>query len=303
MLRYARMLVDMRIEGSFPKFIEFFNKHEVLIRQQVKYEWIPTNCLHCGCLAMLKNHGERNLESGKNGGKSSISNLKSKKLRRQMSPPRAQFPPPPQLGNSYQALVNEGSGHEPPDSGITPPPPWIIWSHGTFDALTGLISRTKIYHQSPHRQFYPSDRATGDHGPTGDTMPKFHRGGETSPFSMPNTKSPNPDGYSSGLFKATWDMTMDMVCSAILDFFKTGHMRLSKHRLLILLDSFMLDLPSSPSTCDFILAMDGSQSDGIDGSKCGKAARKEKKLIGEASKIEEGSTTGKILFFRHKTCF
>ena len=62
MLRYARVLVDMRIEGSFPEFIEFFNEHEVLIRQPVKYEWIPTKCLHCEMFGMLKNHVERNLE-------------------------------------------------------------------------------------------------------------------------------------------------------------------------------------------------------------------------------------------------
>ncbi|KAJ8430542.1 LOW QUALITY PROTEIN: hypothetical protein Cgig2_012326 [Carnegiea gigantea] len=48
MLRYARVFMDMRIEGSFLEFIEFFNEHEVLIREQVKYEWIPTKYLHCG---------------------------------------------------------------------------------------------------------------------------------------------------------------------------------------------------------------------------------------------------------------
>ncbi|KAJ8419237.1 LOW QUALITY PROTEIN: hypothetical protein Cgig2_028766 [Carnegiea gigantea] len=90
----------------------------------------PPNASIVGCLAMLKDHVERNLESGKNRGKSSISNLKSKKMRLQprrsllqqtriqclelmishqwMFPPRAQSPPLPQLDNSYQALVNEG---------------------------------------------------------------------------------------------------------------------------------------------------------------------------------------------------
>ena len=48
MIKYARVLVDMELEGSFPDTIEFFNEHEVLIRQEIKYAWMPTKCQCCG---------------------------------------------------------------------------------------------------------------------------------------------------------------------------------------------------------------------------------------------------------------
>ena len=47
MIRYARLLVEMPIDGPFPNHIEFFNEDEVLIRQPVTYEWIPTKCSRC----------------------------------------------------------------------------------------------------------------------------------------------------------------------------------------------------------------------------------------------------------------
>jgi len=45
MIRCARVLVDMQLEGSFPDFIQFFNEQDILIRQQIHYEWIPIKCL------------------------------------------------------------------------------------------------------------------------------------------------------------------------------------------------------------------------------------------------------------------
>jgi len=46
-LHYARLLIDMPISGPFPAYVEFFNDAEVLIRQEVVYEWLPTKCDHC----------------------------------------------------------------------------------------------------------------------------------------------------------------------------------------------------------------------------------------------------------------
>jgi len=50
MIRYARLLIEMPIEGPFPDHIEFFNEAGILIRQPVTYEWIPTKCNHCAML-------------------------------------------------------------------------------------------------------------------------------------------------------------------------------------------------------------------------------------------------------------
>ncbi|KAJ8419338.1 LOW QUALITY PROTEIN: hypothetical protein Cgig2_024013 [Carnegiea gigantea] len=47
MLRYARLLIDISLDSSFPDFIEFFNDNEVLVRQQVVYEWEYVTCAHC----------------------------------------------------------------------------------------------------------------------------------------------------------------------------------------------------------------------------------------------------------------
>ena len=46
MLKYARLLVEMPLDGSFPEYIEFANEKDVLIRQRVVYEWLPIKCSH-----------------------------------------------------------------------------------------------------------------------------------------------------------------------------------------------------------------------------------------------------------------
>ena len=56
MLKYARLLVEMRLDGSFPNYIEFSNEKNVLIRQNVLYEWIPLKCSHCKMFAHTTDH-------------------------------------------------------------------------------------------------------------------------------------------------------------------------------------------------------------------------------------------------------
>jgi len=53
-IRYARLLVEMPIEGPFPEHVDFFNEEGVLIRQQVSYKWVPTKCNHCAMLGHTK---------------------------------------------------------------------------------------------------------------------------------------------------------------------------------------------------------------------------------------------------------
>ena len=43
-------------------------------------------------------------------------------------------------------------------------------------------------------------------------------------FSIPNHKSPGPDGYSSGFFKHMWQHAGHLVCTLIRDFFHTTTM-------------------------------------------------------------------------------
>jgi len=47
MLKYARLLVEIPLEGNFPYFIEFANEKDIIIRQEVVYEWEPVKYTHC----------------------------------------------------------------------------------------------------------------------------------------------------------------------------------------------------------------------------------------------------------------
>ena len=46
MIGYARLLIDILLDSSFPEYIEFFNENELLIRQHVVYEWKPVIFSH-----------------------------------------------------------------------------------------------------------------------------------------------------------------------------------------------------------------------------------------------------------------
>ena len=46
MLKYARMLVEMHIDGPFSEYIEFANEKDILLRQKVHYEWLPIKCTY-----------------------------------------------------------------------------------------------------------------------------------------------------------------------------------------------------------------------------------------------------------------
>ncbi|XP_062085914.1 uncharacterized protein LOC133792021 [Humulus lupulus] len=52
-------------------------------------------------------------------------------------------------------------------------------------------------------------------------------------FSIPNTKSPGPDGYGSGFFKAVWSKIGEEVCSAISYCFESGNFPSKLHETTI----------------------------------------------------------------------
>ena len=47
LLHYARVLIDIPLANDFPKYVEFTNDKDVLIRQSMVYEWKPFKCCHC----------------------------------------------------------------------------------------------------------------------------------------------------------------------------------------------------------------------------------------------------------------
>lgn len=54
MIGYARLLIEVPMEGPFPDFIEFFDEYGVLVHQPVKFEWKPCICEHCGLFGHLE---------------------------------------------------------------------------------------------------------------------------------------------------------------------------------------------------------------------------------------------------------
>jgi len=55
-------------------------------------------------------------------------------------------------------------------------------------------------------------------------------------FSIQNHKSPGPDGFSSGFFKSSWNLTGPLVCAMVRKFFQTGSMPpfISATKLIVL---------------------------------------------------------------------
>ncbi|KAJ8420055.1 hypothetical protein Cgig2_021283 [Carnegiea gigantea] len=43
-LKYVRILIEIQLEENFPEYTEFVNEHNVVVRQQVEYEWKPIKC-------------------------------------------------------------------------------------------------------------------------------------------------------------------------------------------------------------------------------------------------------------------
>ncbi|KAJ8420159.1 hypothetical protein Cgig2_021594 [Carnegiea gigantea] len=66
-------------------------------------------------------------------------------------------------------------------------------------------------------------------------------------FSIPNTKSPGPDGFSSGFFKATWHLTGELVRGVIHQFFQIGLIPgfLGETKLVLILKSLTPHRPRS----------------------------------------------------------
>ena len=55
-------------------------------------------------------------------------------------------------------------------------------------------------------------------------------------YSIPNHKSPGPDGFSSGFFKSSWNSTGPLVCTMVKQFFQSGYMPpfISATKLIVL---------------------------------------------------------------------
>mgnify|MGYP001070461423 CR=1 FL=1 len=138
-IRYARLLVEMPIEGPFPDHVDFFNEDGVLIRQQISYEWIPNKCTHCAMLGHTEDVCKKRKEV--------VRTEWRKKAQTTLSPPRvtsrpgpnpAPMPRPLEASTSLEpppevfTLVTKGTS---PKRSPEPPEPPLRESHNSFEVL------------------------------------------------------------------------------------------------------------------------------------------------------------------------
>ncbi|KAL0284294.1 UNVERIFIED_CONTAM: hypothetical protein Sangu_2834200 [Sesamum angustifolium] len=71
---------------------------------------------------------------------------------------------------------------------------------------------------------------------------------KTAVFQISDNKAPGPDGYTSCFFKKAWNIVGDLVCSAVMDFFRSGRMlRQLNHTIIALVPKS----EHSPSVADY----------------------------------------------------
>lgn len=52
-LKYARLLIDIQLDASFPDHVDFVNDQDVVVRILVSYEWKPLKCTYCNMYGHL----------------------------------------------------------------------------------------------------------------------------------------------------------------------------------------------------------------------------------------------------------
>ncbi|KAJ8432403.1 hypothetical protein Cgig2_010005 [Carnegiea gigantea] len=105
-VQFARLLIEMSIEGPFSDYIEFINDKEVVERQAMKYEWKPVKCQHCKML----------------GHDDMVCRKKKKRVRRTTHRPLTVTTERLPEQNSFMALLEEEAPPGPSrrDGGIAP---------------------------------------------------------------------------------------------------------------------------------------------------------------------------------------
>jgi len=98
-----------------------------------------------------------------------------------------------------------------------------VVAHEMLIFYKALLGKQQINREQLSLQSY--DWAPTFSGPANRTHSSIfssrHQGGL---FSIPSIKSPRPDGYNSGFYKATWEKIGPLVCSAAQESFSTCKM-------------------------------------------------------------------------------
>ncbi|KAK4402846.1 hypothetical protein Sango_1025300 [Sesamum angolense] len=78
---------------------------------------------------------------------------------------------------------------------------------------------------------------------------------KTAVFQISDNKAPGPDGYTSCFFKKTWNIMGDLVCRAVMDFFRSGRMLRQLNHTIIALVPNLSNLLQQPTTDRYRAAM------------------------------------------------
>ena len=71
-LSYARILINIPVDGPFLEFIDFINDHDVIVRLIVEYEWKPLKWNHRKMFGHIEEECRRKVKTRRNGEKSRI---------------------------------------------------------------------------------------------------------------------------------------------------------------------------------------------------------------------------------------
>lgn len=62
---FAKFLVEVRMDQSFPKVIHKLDEKGCIIEQKVTHNWLPTTCIICHIVGHTKEQCHKNLPKGK----------------------------------------------------------------------------------------------------------------------------------------------------------------------------------------------------------------------------------------------
>ncbi|KAJ8426671.1 hypothetical protein Cgig2_030090 [Carnegiea gigantea] len=67
-ISYARLLIDIHLDGTFPDYVDFITDKGIVTKQRVKYEWRPLKRSHCNTFAHFKSDCRKRRTDNQNGG-------------------------------------------------------------------------------------------------------------------------------------------------------------------------------------------------------------------------------------------
>lgn len=218
-LQFARVLIDMEIKKNPPEAVKFVNENGVILEQKICYEWKPTRCGKCQGFGHKDEECEV-LEIQTNGGPFTWNN-------RQMGDENSKF---------FHASMREKSrrnkirAYQNSNGNIVEN--WDdVETHFVeyFKDLLGGWNWTP-----PVRiEVFTKGKRLSLENQVLLLRTVEEREIKDAIMSIGSNKSPGPDGFGAGFFKATWDIIGGDVVQAAKEFFREGKLLKQVNNTLI----------------------------------------------------------------------